>query len=1285
MIDNFNPRLYTAPSQYNDNVTYTLPTHGQAGNALKFFILDHLVHVQSNNMKLRFKKSIYKAGYPLTNVFNQTVYFDFEVENDGSQTVYYWIPSGSIEDNPQDLLDFIHSVNDEIDIENYLTEAQFDGWVFEDSVVPTTNWSKTQALGGCSVSYNNCDTSNIESLENAFYGFRGTLDGLDNWDVSNVLTVEGCFSNLQTTNLDISGWDIPSATGYYGIIQDSQINYLNMSQWVIPSGDLRNGLLGDNYNVSTLDVTNWDVSNVSDGNLGWIGTIKLGHTVGIEQIIGLNTWDVSSITEFTQLFDCEVINSQSPITIDLSNWDVRQMETAGIFDGFPYGQNDPVSYYNIVLNNWILPEKLLNDQGDPDTSMSNLPSLFLKETPEIHSRSGIGSVTVNNWNLEEAENLNDMFCNINTELYGLDTWDMGNITNIDRMFYSSRIRNQEMLGIGEWDVSSITSMNGLFKYAKFDYPTITDISSWDVSSVTDFSNMFSNFDSTAFNGNFSFLDGWDEYISRDANYNYMFYNCNVTRYPDWDGTWDSDGTFHPHLSFVTIPNGSIATLTNAVQSWNGQYAFTPVTKNNADKLEFYGFPGVTYPDTYSYVPSDDDMARGVLNYNIDTFKQNATVVQTSDSNYPIYLYNGYYYCEKQIGFADNANFTAIKNPVVTYCGAKGVSFRDWDTTLVTSLAHAFDNKDDLVFLDVTGWNVSHVTDMNNMFNSTEYIGDVFGINDWNTSSVIDMSNLFCRFGTEASSYSSSSLSRQYHQHLWNNEGKLTRIDLSNWNTSHVTNMSGMLKESIITLPGTIDTSSVTNMESMAESLVSCDSDHSSHIYTTDITLEWDTSNVTNMKKLFKNDKSYRIVVSNDNGYWNMGNVLNTEEMFYGSYIQFSGNFDTSKVTNMKSMFENSSGVIQSDTTLDTRNVIDMSGMFKDIDYENPSEHASYYYPANMSGWDVSKVQDFTETFNTGYYAYSHAPFEDIDVSNWDTSSATVMDGMFSTGDGALDEVSYTTDRFGFGNLDLSNVTSATNMFSGFPLDMGCVDFSGWDLTNCDIDGMFASANINEIVLPSDIPMDEYLFSNSNVETMIIDNRNVNDNTELNNIKETLSDMGVCHNLKARNWTFDPSITSFSGLFSRVRTLRDVDLEGWDTQNITNFSYMFWRPEETSPEIPDYPGVLDFSSLNDWDISSGSDFTMMCATNLQDNEEEALESGNHAFEQSHLFPDWNGTWDTTGLLKEQVTMTNLPYYHRQAGIDYEANTFGTTDPDKTLETTRIIGIPPQGFGTFVPSA
>ena len=134
------------------------------------------------------------------------------------------------------------------------------------------------------------------------------------------------------------------------------------------------------------------------------------------------------------------------------------------------------------------------------------------------------------------------------------------------------------------------------------------------------------------------------------------------------------------------------------------------------------------------------------------------------------------------------------------------------------------------------------------------------------------------------------------ENMFNGLGEIKEIDLSNLDTSNVTNMDSMFygcsNLEKITF-GNINTSLVTNMHFLFHDCLS--------LVSIDLS-SFDTSSVTSMHSMFRYCQS---LLSIDISRFNTSNVEEMEDIFAFCYKLSSinvSNFDTSKVTNMQGMF-----------------------------------------------------------------------------------------------------------------------------------------------------------------------------------------------------------------------------------------------------------------------------------------------------------------------------------------------------------------------------------------------
>ena len=114
--------------------------------------------------------------------------------------------------------------------------------------------------------------------------------------------------------------------------------------------------------------------------------------------------------------------------------------------------------------------------------------------------------------------------------------------------------------------------------------------------------------------------------------------------------------------------------------------------------------------------------------------------------------------------------------------------------------------------------------------------------------------------------------------------------------------------------------------------------------------EWDTSEVTDMSKLFY----YEFKFNSPIGNWNVSKVTNMKDIFWCAkkFNQSLNNWDVSNVTDMSYMFEEAISFNQPLDNWDVSNVTDMSYMFRGAE--------SFNQP--LDNWDFSNVNEMVDMF-----------------------------------------------------------------------------------------------------------------------------------------------------------------------------------------------------------------------------------------------------------------------------------------------------------------------------------
>ena len=308
------------------------------------------------------------------------------------------------------------------------------------------------------------------------------------------------------------------------------------------------------------------------------------------------------------------------------------------------------------------------------------------------------------------------------------------------------------------------------------------------------------------------------------------------------------------------------------------------------------------------------------------------------------------------------------------------------------------NGDDFKFqpenIETNKIDTSKVKSMYYMFGNNTSISNL-DLSNWNTSNVTNMKSMFR--GTA-----------------------LKKLNLNNWDTSNVTDMSFMFSESnnITELDlNHLNTGKVKDMNNMFNNMKSL----------TTLNIEnWDTSNVINMSSMFADSKSITSLNLNN---WNTGNVTDMNHIFSGTENLKTLNIDkldTHNVINMQAMFFRALSLKELDlNNWDTSNVTNMSWMFTG---------AKSITKLLIKNWNTSKVTTMTVMFS------GMDKLLDLDISDWNTSSLQEM--------GSLCSHCHSLKNLNLSNWDTSKVTDMNGVFASTD-NLETLDLTGWDTSKVE--------------------------------------------------------------------------------------------------------------------------------------------------------------------------------------------------------------------------------------------
>lgn len=158
------------------------------------------------------------------------------------------------------------------------------------------------------------------------------------------------------------------------------------------------------HNSVTVNVSNWDINKISDNSLS--GVFRY---LKVEELIGLETWNTSTITNFTQIFYSAEIKK-----LNISNWNLSSIVT-----------EEQVKY------------------GMPKSC-------------QLFSRAKLGAIDLSNWDVSHAKHLVAWFIDCKIESIGnISNWNVGHIEAFNFLFKNAKITSP--VDISKWNIKPSSS------------------------------------------------------------------------------------------------------------------------------------------------------------------------------------------------------------------------------------------------------------------------------------------------------------------------------------------------------------------------------------------------------------------------------------------------------------------------------------------------------------------------------------------------------------------------------------------------------------------------------------------------------------------------------------------------------------------------------------------------------------------------------------------------------------------------------------------------------------
>ena len=612
--------------------------------------------------------------------------------------------------------------------------------------------------------------------------------------------------------------------------------------------------------------------------------------------------------------------------------------------------------------------------------------------------------------------------------------------------FSAYRTNLKHVNLSHVDTSGVTNMNSLFLGSN-DLQSV-DFSGCDLSNVEDLGGLFQN-DSQLESVDFGGLD-----FKNIKNTKNMFFGTNITDInlkdaKNYDKTILSAYVNAKRNSHTKTIDFSDITIPNDLTDLSGLLSGMP-------DLEEVDLTNLNLPegaDITNFFMNDHNLKKiNFGNIDFNKVKTNNNMFFGNDSLTDMELSNTKNVNEvvlrQYVGAAKrrkaesidfkgiklSANMHNISGLLSNLPDLKHADLTDLDLSNVEDLGGLFQNDSQLESVDFGGLDFKNIKNTKNMFFGT----NITDINLTGTKGVTrPMIDAFVK-ASQNKGDDTIDLSNigSLSDHLTNLSGAFSglkgvkKIDLTNWDTRHVTKMNDMFRNStdLEEIDGleNWDTENVTNMSNMFASYTNpTTNDYNpkslssiGHLKSLDLS-KWNTGKVTNMNFMF-GGQTY-LTSLGDLSHWNTSNVTDMRGLFYDleniPALDLS-NWTTDKVTDMSYMFSYMSKIKNLDSISDwnTHDVVDMSYMFNgmtdlerlDLSNWDPSSvgnntTAQNYSLARMFSNDInlttvgdlSKWADKTgNVHDTRWMFYNTPKLENVDLHGWKTGKLQIAEGMF---------------------------------------------------------------------------------------------------------------------------------------------------------------------------------------------------------------------------------------------------------------------------------------------------
>lgn len=326
------------------------------------------------------------------------------------------------------------------------------------------------------------DTSQVTDMDAMFaVCINLTNIPVSNFNTSKVKDMHSMFNScFKLQSLDLSMFDTSNVTDFgYMFSGDKVMSTLHLTDnFVTEKAKDISGIFNDCEKLSNINVSNWNVSNVTSTEKAFANNFLL-------KSLDLSNWDMSNCENSQMMFYSDTALTSIGNT---SNWNVSKITTThSMFEGCSKLQS-------LNTSKWVF-----SNLTNADSMFSNCQVLTKLDTSNwgmgkviyfgflFNNCYALTSLNVSKWDTSNANIFNAMFneC-VNLTNIDVSNWKTSNVTQAVNTFLDCKKLTQ--VAVQNWDMSNVSQLSGMFAYCSG--ITSLDISKWNAPKLIEINNTF---------------------------------------------------------------------------------------------------------------------------------------------------------------------------------------------------------------------------------------------------------------------------------------------------------------------------------------------------------------------------------------------------------------------------------------------------------------------------------------------------------------------------------------------------------------------------------------------------------------------------------------------------------------------------------------------------------------------------------------------------------------------------------------------------------------------------